>query len=113
MIVWGEERRTSDPEYFPRMATAEATKPVWLVSDCRRPTDLAYFQVNSHVLVILVILILVLCLSSMFVILVMYLSSPSSSSLSPAAALPLPYAARDVSGCSPRCPGVDVYRWGG
>lgn len=46
MIVWGEEMRTKDPGYFCRLATREADKPVWLVCDARRKTDVDYFK--SH-----------------------------------------------------------------
>ncbi len=43
MILWGEEQRERDPGYFCQLATAEAVKPVWLVCDARRPTDMEYF----------------------------------------------------------------------
>uniref|UniRef100_A0A1X7TIH1 Phosphomevalonate kinase n=1 Tax=Amphimedon queenslandica TaxID=400682 RepID=A0A1X7TIH1_AMPQE len=46
MIQWGERNRESDPGYFCRLATEEQDKPVWLVSDCRRPSDVEYFK--SH-----------------------------------------------------------------
>ena len=46
MIEWGERKRESDPGYFCRLATEEQDKPVWLVSDCRRPSDIEYFK--SH-----------------------------------------------------------------
>lgn len=46
MIAWGEEMRRRDPGYFCRLATAEAVKPVWLVCDARRITDMDYFK--SH-----------------------------------------------------------------
>ena len=46
MIVWGEEMRAKDPGYFCCLATAEATKPVWLVCDARRPTDIEYFKTH-------------------------------------------------------------------
>lgn len=46
MIRWGEEKRDRDPAHFCRLATAEADKPVWLVCDARRPTDMDYF--TSH-----------------------------------------------------------------
>ena len=44
MIDWGEEMRHKDPGYFCRLATNEADKPVWLVCDARRATDMAYFE---------------------------------------------------------------------
>ena len=46
MIVWGEEMRAKDPGYFCRLATREADKPVWLICDARRTTDMDYFK--SH-----------------------------------------------------------------
>ena len=46
MIVWGEEMRKKDPGYFCRLATQKADKPVWLVCDARRRTDMDYFK--SH-----------------------------------------------------------------
>ena len=44
MIQWGERVREDDPGYFCRLATREQDKPVWLVSDCRRPSDVEYFK---------------------------------------------------------------------
>ena len=49
MIKWGEEKRNKDPDYFCRLATSssltsEANKPVWIISDARRPTDIDYFH---------------------------------------------------------------------
>uniref|UniRef100_A0A3B3ZTS6 Phosphomevalonate kinase n=1 Tax=Periophthalmus magnuspinnatus TaxID=409849 RepID=A0A3B3ZTS6_9GOBI len=44
MIQWGEAQRRSDPGFFCRLATRDATQPVWLVSDARRISDLAWFQ---------------------------------------------------------------------
>lgn len=44
MIRWGEEMREHDPAYFCRLASQEADKPVWLVTDARRPTDMDYFK---------------------------------------------------------------------
>eukprot|EP00035_Acanthoeca_spectabilis_P034521 m.29528 g.29528 ORF g.29528 m.29528 type:complete len:287 (-) comp6704_c0_seq2:960-1820(-) len=44
MIVWGEEKRNQDPGYFARLATEKAVEPIWIISDARRPTDIAYFQ---------------------------------------------------------------------
>lgn len=38
--------RLKDPGYFCRLATMEADKPVWLVCDARRTTDMDYFK--SH-----------------------------------------------------------------
>lgn len=44
MIRWGEERRNEQPDLFCRLATAAATRPVWIVSDARRPSDVDYFR---------------------------------------------------------------------
>jgi len=44
MILWGEEKRMQDPGYFCQLATAGVSKPVWLVCDARRPTDMEYFK---------------------------------------------------------------------
>ena len=46
MIKWGEEIRDKDPTYFCRRAAEGAVKPVWLVSDCRRTTDIEYFTIR-------------------------------------------------------------------
>lgn len=61
MIQWGEEKRNQDPSYFcslaarmtyhePDVSTGNSqqliTKPVWLVSDARRVSDVQYFR--SH-----------------------------------------------------------------
>lgn len=43
MIAWGERRRQADPGFFCRIICAAATRPVWIVSDARRPTDVEYF----------------------------------------------------------------------
>ena len=44
MIRWGEERRDKEPGYFCSLACDDAPiKPVWVVSDTRRPTDMGYF----------------------------------------------------------------------
>ena len=44
MIEWGEAKRAADPGFFCRLATDSACKPVWIVSDARRRTDLEYFR---------------------------------------------------------------------
>nr|CAG4652250.1 EOG090X0FYC [Triops cancriformis] len=47
MIQWGEETRSQDPGYFCRAAIAMSKaeeKPIWVVSDVRRKTDLAFFH---------------------------------------------------------------------
>lgn len=48
MIKWGEEMRAKDPAYFCSLASEKADKPVWIVSDCRRPTDMEYFTRNYN-----------------------------------------------------------------
>ncbi len=44
MITWGEMMRDKDPAYFCHLATEGADKPVWLVCDARRPSDMSYFK---------------------------------------------------------------------
>ena len=44
MISWGEEKRRQNPDFFCNLATKEARKPIWIISDARRRTDLAYFS---------------------------------------------------------------------
>lgn len=46
MIHWGEKKRNADPGYFARLTTRNATRPVWIISDARRTTDLQYFVPN-------------------------------------------------------------------
>ena len=53
MIRWGESMRDQDPFYFARIVATEATRPVWIVSDARRPTDIAFFKVGTQLLDIL------------------------------------------------------------
>lgn len=55
MILWGEGKRDADPGYFCRLATAEAVKPVWLVCDARRPTDMEYFKTRYACLTVRVV----------------------------------------------------------
>lgn len=55
MILWGEEQRERDPAYFCRQAIAEADKPVWLVCDARRPTDMHFFTSHYHTLTVRVV----------------------------------------------------------
>ncbi|XP_026877925.1 phosphomevalonate kinase isoform X1 [Electrophorus electricus] len=43
MIRWGESRRQQDPGVFCRLAVSAVTRPVWVVSDCRRMSDLQWF----------------------------------------------------------------------
>ncbi|KAK3607909.1 hypothetical protein CHS0354_036734 [Potamilus streckersoni] len=47
MIKWGEEKRRADPGYFCRLAVSEeGNKPIWIISDARRKSDVDYFQKN-------------------------------------------------------------------
>ncbi|CAH1782893.1 unnamed protein product [Owenia fusiformis] len=48
MIKWGETQRQKDPFYFCKLATrgSESHKPVWIISDARRRTDINYFLQN-------------------------------------------------------------------
>lgn len=54
MVIWSEAIRVSDPHYFLRLAITEAAeecegKPIWLLNDARRPTDLVYFTDSSEI----------------------------------------------------------------
>ncbi|XP_077989409.1 phosphomevalonate kinase-like [Glandiceps talaboti] len=46
MIRWGEDRRKQEPDYFCKLATLgeNTEKPIWVISDARRKTDVAYFK---------------------------------------------------------------------
>ncbi|KAG8188103.1 hypothetical protein JTE90_002456 [Oedothorax gibbosus] len=47
MIKWGEDIRNRDPGYFCRHAILQSegkSRPIWIVSDARRKTDIDYFQ---------------------------------------------------------------------
>ncbi|NWU89601.1 PMVK kinase, partial [Upupa epops] len=44
MVLWGEERRRSDPGCFCRAAVQGAAQPVWVVSDTRRLSDIEWFR---------------------------------------------------------------------
>ncbi|XP_030832374.1 phosphomevalonate kinase [Strongylocentrotus purpuratus] len=46
MVVWGEKKRNEDPSIFCRLATLDVSTQhkVWLISDARRKTDVAYFK---------------------------------------------------------------------
>lgn len=48
MIVWGEARRQQDAGCFARALVAQACKPVWIVSDARRPSDIIFFKVGHR-----------------------------------------------------------------
>lgn len=44
MILWSEEKRASDYGYFCRITCENASdKPIWIVSDIRRKTDIKWF----------------------------------------------------------------------
>lgn len=47
MIRWGEEKRSNDVSVFCRSEkdiALETEKPVWILSDARRPSDVEYFK---------------------------------------------------------------------
>ncbi len=47
MVKWGEEKRRIDQGYFCRKVEAlglQTEKPIWIVSDIRRKTDIKYFE---------------------------------------------------------------------
>jgi len=44
MMKWGEEVRSKDPGYFCQLAVQKATKPVWVICDARRLTDIKFFS---------------------------------------------------------------------
>ena len=46
MITWGEERRNADAGFFARKVLRAASKPILIISDARRPGDVAFFQEN-------------------------------------------------------------------
>lgn len=51
LFRWGENKRASDPGYFCRLVCQEAIaleKPIWIISDARRLTDVEYFQVTCR-----------------------------------------------------------------
>ncbi|RCN41872.1 putative phosphomevalonate kinase [Ancylostoma caninum] len=53
MIKWGESIRDAEPDFFCR-ATIPSTciDDVVIISDCRRPTDIEYFQTNYRTLTV-------------------------------------------------------------
>ena len=58
MIRWGEERRAKDYGHFCRLIASGpgSEKPVWIISDARRRTDVQYFEENyRHVIKVRVI----------------------------------------------------------
>jgi phosphomevalonate kinase len=48
MITWGEEKRAQDPNFFcnKTIEMADSSKPVWIISDARRLTDVQFFREN-------------------------------------------------------------------
>jgi len=48
MIRWGEEKRVKDYGHFCRLIASGpgSEKPVWIISDARRRTDVQYFEEN-------------------------------------------------------------------
>jgi len=50
MIRWGEEKRNKDYGHFCRLTASGpgSEKPVWIISDARRRTDIQYFEGNYH-----------------------------------------------------------------
>ncbi|XP_050420259.1 phosphomevalonate kinase [Adelges cooleyi] len=50
MIDWSDEIRSKDPSYFCRLAVEmydpNHTKDIWVISDARRKTDIAWFKSN-------------------------------------------------------------------
>ena len=48
MIKWGEEKRNKEPYFFcdKTVEGAEKSCPLWVISDARRKTDIAFFKEN-------------------------------------------------------------------
>ncbi|XP_059422970.1 phosphomevalonate kinase [Carassius carassius] len=44
MIRWGEMKRHQDSGFFCRLAIKHATQPIWIISDCRRMSDVQWFH---------------------------------------------------------------------
>lgn len=44
MISWGEQQRQTNPYIFCETVMVQAQKPILIISDARRKTDLEYFQ---------------------------------------------------------------------
>ncbi|XP_052002382.1 phosphomevalonate kinase isoform X1 [Xyrauchen texanus] len=44
MIQWGEMKRQQDSGFFCRLAIKHATQPLWIISDCRRVSDVQWFR---------------------------------------------------------------------
>ncbi|KIH65610.1 putative phosphomevalonate kinase [Ancylostoma duodenale] len=53
MIKWGESVRDAEPDFFCRATIpSTCTDDVVIISDCRRPTDIEYFQANYRTLTV-------------------------------------------------------------
>jgi len=52
MIRWGEEKRNKDYGHFCRLIASGlgSEKPIWIISDARRRTDVQYFEENYRCL---------------------------------------------------------------
>jgi len=48
MVAWSDRIRVDDPEYFCRTAMSTCRNRVVIVSDCRRPGDLRFFQRGDY-----------------------------------------------------------------
>lgn len=46
MVKWGEAERDTDPEIFCHLASKHCEKPLWIITDARRPSDLQYFETH-------------------------------------------------------------------
>jgi len=59
MIRWGEDKRNKDYGYFCRLIASGpgSEKPIWIISDARRRTDVQYFDENyqCHVIKVRVV----------------------------------------------------------
>ena len=51
MVAWSEDKRKQDPGYFCRKAIQpgrDSRKRIWIISDIRRHTDLAFFEMFNN-----------------------------------------------------------------
>ncbi|OTF71718.1 phosphomevalonate kinase-like protein [Euroglyphus maynei] len=55
MVEWSESVRKQDPHYFLRLSILDSyrknngnERPIWILNDARRPTDLQYFEPNEN-----------------------------------------------------------------
>ncbi|KAL1258923.1 hypothetical protein QQF64_009500 [Cirrhinus molitorella] len=44
MIRWGEMKRQQDSGFFCRLAIKHSIQPIWIISDCRRMSDVQWFR---------------------------------------------------------------------